>query len=532
MFLSGHLINRLLITEAKAETASLILNGKRLKRLPEKRIISHPIKRIKAPVKSPEPFLPQGVLNFMKTQYKGEYRVVTVLFIKFSVKTPETPDISGLNTFFKQVIDITEKYRGSINKIDIAASGGKILILFGAPISHEHSAEYGLLTGMEIRSLKLRNISLSMGLSSGYVYAGIVGSDTAREYTVIGDTVNTAARLLDLKERSEIIISEKTQKDLQDRFHFKELNPVKVKGKRHFLKRYLPLSRKQEELYKFNFIGRQKEISEIKKASVSGFGVITLQGDPGIGKSRLLYELIQRLDSDVKVLRGTTEEIKGTYHIFATMIKTEARFSFEDPVQLKKESLDKYIRTLDKGRGELIRRIPYLGKMLFNIDYPGSIYDKVSAQLRFENLADALRLILEYSVKKSLLVILDDIQWISEKDMTLINHVIGILFRSGKRSAKISFLLSSRKDPDIIKHLKTPKGIKTLNIQLGAMTLEDIKALSAQLLNNKPVPDDVSRLLNNRAEGNPFFVEQYLMNLIERGALSEKKDKWVKTSLY
>ncbi|HDS08989.1 MAG TPA: tetratricopeptide repeat protein, partial [Firmicutes bacterium] len=352
------------------------------------------------------------------------------------------------------------------------------------------------------------------------------------EYTVIGDTVNTAARLLSGKGSNRFVISDQSHVFLRDKFDFKRLKPLRVKGKRNLQKRYQPVKKIREELYKFPFVGRENEITKIRKEIISGNSLITVQGDPGIGKSRLIYELEKVLPDYVKVYHGSSEEIKGSYHIFATLIRNEAGFSFEDLSEIKKRKLESYVKGIAGGNDQLLRRIPFLGKMLFNLDYSNSIYDKVPVSLRFENLSEAIRLIVNSSKWKKQVVILDDIQWITKKDMDLINYLIHVTSIEPHPSPRSSFILLSRYDPDIIKFLNVPRGLRRTDILLGSLKEVDVKKMTARFLNNKVIPEEVARFLNKRSEGNPFYVEQFLLNLIERGALTEQKRSWVKTSLY
>ncbi|HDS08811.1 MAG TPA: adenylate/guanylate cyclase domain-containing protein, partial [Firmicutes bacterium] len=189
IFITGSIFNRVFKAEESAASDCIILNGKRAQGLDRKQTPKL-IKGESKPVRSSlQKFLPQGVLDFIRMNAAGEYRVVTVLFVQITGYDPDMPNLVNLQSFFRDLISITEKYRGSVNKIDISRDGSKVLVLFGAPISHERSAEYGVLAGLEILGVCPKGLELRLGLSGGYVYAGIVGNDFAKEYTVIGDTV-------------------------------------------------------------------------------------------------------------------------------------------------------------------------------------------------------------------------------------------------------------------------------------------------------------------------------------------------------
>ncbi len=539
------------------------------KRISEQRLIS---------------FLPRGVKDLVKRGSFGEHRAVSIVFLNFEGYDEENPQGKLLQELFREVISITERYKGVIHDIDLH----NIMILFGAPVSHEGDAERAVLAGIEFSKLKKGTLKVRIGVCTGFVYAGIVGSDWRKEYAVIGDAVNTAERLLETANYGEPIVSESTYQCTNNKIEYQELRSVKVKGKEELLSRFIPLKEKEEKYFRFEFIGREKEVKEILKQVKSGGRVITIKGVAGIGKSRLLYEIRKRLEPTHKVLEGYTDEIKESLHLFASMIAREANILYDEPEKVQKQKLEQhiigtrrlesteleqYIRGLESiksdkkvqskkyilsgaegfkaqnekerffadaqndrdaqiERGELYRRISVLGAMLFGISYRDSLYERLDPKLRFENLCDALRYYIEYHTDHrppKTVIIFDDLQWATKEDLKIIKYITRSLLTLSKHREQITFILAGRPEPNILDRLQLVKEIKCLSLTLSQLETKSANLLAGQILKNKNLPLEIAKIVSDRAEGNPLYLEQFLMDLIEKGLIREKDDRWVKT---
>jgi adenylate cyclase len=181
----------------------------------------------------------------------GEARQTTVLFSDIrgftSMSESESPQIivDMLNEYFELMVEVIFKYEGTLDKF----VGDEIMALFGAPVSHPDDSSRAVRTAIEMMDVlaelnKLRTargepeIKIGIGINSGDCVAGYLGSSKALEYTVIGDTVNTGARLCSLAKAGEIIISHNTYERVSDLFEVVELPPTQVKGKSQALKIY------------------------------------------------------------------------------------------------------------------------------------------------------------------------------------------------------------------------------------------------------------------------------------------------------
>ncbi|MEW6686199.1 MAG: adenylate/guanylate cyclase domain-containing protein [Candidatus Edwardsbacteria bacterium] len=399
LFLDGKAVRALIFMEESAKSGEILVKDgtqtKSIRRQPQ----SYKTQNF-------APFLPQGVQAFVEKEAIGEHRAVTAVFINFDGYDEEEPQVNQLQYLFTNIISITEKYRGSLARINAHKKGSNLMLLFGAPISHGDDAEHGVLASMEISKLNIKPLRISTGMCSGFVYAGIVGSAWRKEYTVMGDAVNTAERLMETAKQTEVVVSESTYNLTHAKINYEEIKSAKVKGKEALLKRYVPKSIIEEKSFLFQFIGREIELQELADYINKGGLAIIVTGDAGVGKSRLLYEIKKKYEQTHKVLQGNGDEIKGSLHLFASMIAKEANIHTGEPETVQKEKLDKHISEVEKKRraekdakgGELARRLSFIEAMLFGIREPDSLYEKIEAKLAFENLCDAIRYYIEYQI--------------------------------------------------------------------------------------------------------------------------------------
>jgi adenylate cyclase len=187
----------------------------------------------------------------------GELRETTVLFsdIRGFTAMSEARDaqdvVHMLNEYFEHMVEIVFDYEGTLDKF----VGDEIMALFGAPVAHSDDAYRAVKVGLEMmRVLAELNgrrvargeheIHIGIGINTGEVVAGYLGSSKALEYTVIGDAVNTGARLCSLAKAGEVIVSQWTYERIRDRFEVEELPATRVKGKSQALKVYRVLAEK------------------------------------------------------------------------------------------------------------------------------------------------------------------------------------------------------------------------------------------------------------------------------------------------
>src|SRR2546422_10416069 len=272
---------------------------------------------------SPEAYTPRHLAEKILTSkgaIEGERKIVTVMFSDVSGFTAMSEKLdpedvhSIMDRAFEVILDAVHGYEGTVNQF----LGDGVMALFGAPIAHEDHAQRALGAALRIQAnlgplaedierahgIEFR---MRMGINTGPVVVGAIGRDLRMDYTAVGDTTNLAARLLAIAQPGQIVTSRRTQ-NLRDRvFSFEDLGEFQVKGKAEPVRAYAVTSelrgRTRLEVSKDRgltpLVGRAHELEVLnaawRRASAGQGATALLSGEPGVGKSRLLYEFLRGL---------------------------------------------------------------------------------------------------------------------------------------------------------------------------------------------------------------------------------------------
>src|SRR6266566_1215154 len=283
---------------------------------------------------SPESYTPKHLAEKIltsKAAIEGERKRVTVMFADVSGFTAmserlDPEDVHAImDRAFEVILEAVHRYEGTINQF----LGDGVMALFGAPIAHEDHAQRALSAALAIQEglkplaedvKRAHGIEfrMRMGINTGPVVVGAIGRDLRMDYTAVGDTTNLAARLLAIAQPGQIVTSRRTQ-NLRDRFFvFEDLGDFQVKGKAEPVRAYAVSSelsgRAKLEVSKERgltpLVGRDQELRSLagmhRRAADRQGAISLLVGDPGVGKSRLLYEFLHSIEAEVvQVLEAT-----------------------------------------------------------------------------------------------------------------------------------------------------------------------------------------------------------------------------------
>ena len=248
-----------------------------------------------------------------RSALEGERKQVTVLFCDIANSTPLAARIGEetmhglLNRFFGLAMEAVHRYEGTINQF----LGDGFMALFGAPVAHEDHARRAALAALEIRrtlstegGLGLppgETLNVRMGLNTGPVVVGSIGDNLRMDYTAIGDTTNLAARLQQNADPGIVLVSDSVARLVRGYVTLEAIPPLTVKGKDEPILAHRLLaagtrrSRLVEDRMLSPFVARDREIGILHEALSevrSGHGqVVSIVGEPGVGKSRVLHEL-------------------------------------------------------------------------------------------------------------------------------------------------------------------------------------------------------------------------------------------------
>ena len=394
----------------------------------------------------------------------GERKTLTALFadIKGSMELMEDLDPEEARAIvdpaLKLMIDAVHRYDGYI----VQSTGDGIFALFGAPVAHEDHPQRALYAALRMQeelrrySAKLREagnlaVEARVGVNTGEVVVrSIRTGDTHTEYTPIGHSTSLAARMQALAPTGSIAMTEQTRRLCEGYFSSKALGPTRIKGVSEPvdvvevtglgpLRTRLQVSERRGLT---KFVGRQTELEQMRHAlelSRDGHGqVVAAMGDPGVGKSRLLFEFKAIAQSGCLVLEAysVSHGKASAYLPVIDLLKSYFKIAAEDDERARREKVNGKIITLDRS---LEDTIPYLLGLLGIVegDDPLAQFDP---QLRRRRTLEAIKRILaRESLNQPLIVIFEDLHWIDSETQALLNLLV-----DGIATARILLLVNYR----------------------------------------------------------------------------------------
>lgn len=251
-------------------------------------------------------FVPEisEMVELQLEKHIGSLQNAVVVFLLFQGMTynRESFNLNELDDFFKVILDVTRAYQGRLNRISMGDKGSSFMLLFGAPNALEKKEELAALWAIKLKKdlqKKFPHITIQIGMNAGLVFSGLVGASNRYDYTVMGDTVNFAARLMQSAQNGQIIISSAMYRLIDNRIRCRDLGSMKFKGKKEALPRYEIVGEKEKVLFspkKSPFFGRKKYLNYIQsilqKTRAGGPAMVVIEGEAGIGKTALAEEIL------------------------------------------------------------------------------------------------------------------------------------------------------------------------------------------------------------------------------------------------
>jgi predicted ATPase/class 3 adenylate cyclase len=493
---------------------------------------------------SPEAYTPKHLAEKILTSrgaIEGERKIVTVMFSDVSGFTAiseklDPEDVHAImDRAFEVILNAVHAYEGTVNQF----LGDGVMALFGAPIAHEDHAQRALSSALAIQeglkplaeAVKRAHgvdFRMRMGINTGPVVVGAIGRDLRMDYTAVGDTTNLAARLLAIAKPGQIVTSRRTQ-NLRDRFFvFEDLGDFEVKGKSEPVRAYAvnrELSgRTRLEVSKDRGLtplaGRDRELgllTDIHRRAMDRQGAIALlMGDPGVGKSRLLYEFLRRVETEtVQVLEATCASYGRS-------------MAYRAIVDLVRRGLGLYEGIAgDEIRDRVAKQHQFLGldgeersillAHFLGASAPPEFLNRLSApQLKEQTFGVVRDLFLRMSEMEPLILIVENMHWIDTASDELLAQLAKTL--PGHR---VLLVLTAR--PGHTATWLTPPLVDAVTVEgLGA---SDVRGMVRALLTVEEVSEPLFKFLAERSEGNPLYVEEILRQLQETGGLTIEGDE-------
>ncbi len=489
------------------------------------------------------PYLPTGVLERIIASpeawvAEGEHRPATVLFANFYgidpiIETlgPERSDeiTAILNDHFTTMERVVHRYGGMVNKVDSYAVGYRIMAVFGAPVAHEDDPERAVRAALEMQAAMAHFARLPtsrgvfalkqrIGVNTGDVFAGNVGSILRQEYSVMGDEVNLASRLMGVAGEGEVLISKATAQQVRDTFELAAHEPVRVKGKSAPVRCYQVVrvaAGREWGSPQGALFGREEELGlalDLLRQAREGHGaVLDLVSEAGMGKSRLAVEVAAHArQSGMAVLRSEAASYgQGIpYQVWIELLQRLFGFSPGEESPLSRR--EKVLAGLE--RAGLSAWAPIVGKVL-DVEMPETpLTASLDARLRQQRFFDVvLQLLQEEAGRVPALLILDNMQWADSISLELTGYV-------ARNVGETALLLLVLHRPDLE---RAPwAGARTLHsLSLGPVGAEQALQLAQAVLPKAPLSQPLRRLVLDRAQGNPLFIQEIAQSLRESGAI-------------
>ena len=457
-------------------------------------------------------------------------RSMSVLFIGVSGLDYTSPDaLQRLQHVFTSTQEMIYRYEGSMNKLAVDDKGTILLAMFGAPpLAHADDAVRATQAACDILAMATaQGLSMAIGVATGPVFAGPVGSMQRREYTVMGDAVNRAARLMAAAGPGDIRCDFATVRDAHRVLAFDTLPPVRLKGKTGLARVYRPTGLAHPQASReHTLVGRHTELAQLTAAldavQAGQPRLVVIEGAVGMGKSCLLEAFVQRARARaVASLSGAghSSERQTPYRAWREVFN--AYFSLggaDGPAERRR-----LVQTqLAACAPECMERLPLLNDLL-GTEFPEtSLTAALDTERRYQGReALLIELLCHRLAAGPLFLVLDDAQWMDTGSWGLVGAVAHAV-----RTARLplGMVLSMRpieraERPAELPVLAALGSLETLS--LTALTPEDTVALAAAQL-GLPVsalPEAVAQLIGERADGNPFFAEEIVLALRDRGVL-------------
>ncbi|MGQ9706309.1 MAG: tetratricopeptide repeat protein [bacterium] len=484
----------------------------------------HKVKREKIDTSSLEinrlkPYLPIGVFEKLISlpddlPLIGEHRKAVILFINYrGLKR----DLAVQNIFFNTAHRIVRKYDGMINKIDPFKTGERLMVVFGVPTAHEDDEMRASFCAVELMKALIsenRELRVKIGMHVGHLFAGNLGSQNRREYTVIGGTVNIASRLMEITPSNSILSSEELKEKVVNRFWFNPMGHLRLKGIEEPKEvsiiqgiRRVPLLVSERR----SIIGRDREVDEmtryIKDVRDGKGTILIIDGEAGIGKTRLVEEALSiAVDNNFRIYKGDCTGFGRDIPFYPWRSILNDIFGltpFED-----RDVAEEKVSAMLKGFGQS-EWTPVLCQALgFDVqDTP--LTASLDPELKRQRVFDMVLYILKRMAhSEPILIIIDDLQWIdpTSKDM--------LYFISPRITNDRLFIILALRPEIDVSDIKSYKNSYSIN--LTPLDFHSIEKLIKDRTGLKEISNTFINLILDISNGNPFYTEEITNLLFEK----------------
>jgi class 3 adenylate cyclase/tetratricopeptide (TPR) repeat protein len=473
---------------------------------------------------------------------EGERKYVTVLFSDLSGYTAmseklDPEEVKEITTnIFSQISNVIDKYEGFVEKF----VGDAVMALFGVPKAHEDDPIRAIRAAREIHDLVEalspevekrigQPISMHTGINTGLVVTGKVDMEKGT-HGVSGDTVNLASRLSSLANEDEILVGPGTYRQAEGHFTFESLEPTMVKGKTEPILVHKVLSAKERPVtihrlsgLRADLIGRKAEIAELTEAVKylrEGEGrIFSICGGAGTGKSRLVEEFKNTLNlEEIQWIEGHAYAYSQNipYFPLVDLLNRVLQIEEDDPLENVRNKVESGIERLLGKKDDIV---PYVGS-LYSLRYPE--VDDVSPEFWKSRLQGAAQTIISALAKRALTIFfLEDLHWGDPSFVELLRNILLHVHQP-------AIVLCVYRPTFNLFTAHQLSGTHKIyqEIRLQELSPSEAQDMLESLLKTESIPSELKRFVQQKTEGNPFYLEEFINSLIESETLIRDNGNW------
>jgi predicted ATPase/class 3 adenylate cyclase len=492
--------------------------------------------------------LKEKLAAFEKPAAAEERKQVTILFADVSGFTAmsekmDAEDVRNtMNALWAKLDEAIVKHGGKVDK----HIGDAVMALFGVPAAQEDDPERAVRAALrmqkelaEFSSSTGRPLKMRIGIHCGPVLLGSVGSNA--EFTAMGDTVNLASRLEHAAPVGGILISNDVVRQVWGDFDAKELEPITVKGKKDPVQVYVvekarPRSfRRQRAEIDTPMVGRDAELKALQDALGQACedgeaAMVTLVGEAGVGKSRLLYEFDRwcekRADSPWYFMGRASQQMQSVpYALLRDIFAFRFGILENDGAADARQKLVAGVAGFFPGDPNATEKAHFIGQLI-GLDFSDSPHLKgilaEAAQIRDRALACLVQLFTAANAKRPSLILVEDVHWADERSL----DVLAYLFKS---AAKLRLCAICVTRPSLFERRPSWGEGQAYHrrVDLKPLSKVDVRRMVATILGKlEAVPQKLKELIVDEAGGNPFYVEELIKMLCEEGVIVKGEGPW------
>jgi len=461
----------------------------------------------------------------------GERRVLTVLFADLSGFTAfsEGSDVEDVRALAKetadQLSDIVARYGGTVDKI----IGDCVMAVFGAPVAHEDDAERAVRAALDMqdcvkaRSERFFGLALCVGVNTGEAIWSPVGPDG--RYTVLGDAVNTAARLQGAASKGEILVGAETYDASVGAIDYVEIEPINAKNKAEPVAawRAVDAKRSRRTAVEIPLVGRDAELARISELwelvrTKRVPYLATIVGSPGIGKSRLIRGVVDKIGDAATFVTGRALAYGDgiTYWPVVEMVKAAANINLDDPTEDASRKLGAFLESLGSDDLDELRTMAVaLAHLIAAPTTPRGTYQ--ATEITKGELHWGIRRVFQLAARhKPMTLVFEDLHWAEDALVDLIVSFVDVA-----DEAPLLVIASGRPEITTEKPKLFAAHKQSRSIELEALSEGESRVLLERLVGRQAAGNDGLVELLARCEGNPLFLEETVRMLADAGALGD-----------